>query len=1365
MLILLLFLCFLGIILYIAWKTDKTRWLIWIVPFVFVGAIFCLAWNQDHDFWRSTRSLYRAAQEAAAHGDQTRALELARKAWAREPNNSEYGVLLGRIYLAAGRFKAALEISRQMMDRDPGPGALIIHVQALDRLGEPQEALDTLAWYLHRQPDDRSVLASAAGIAANHEPYYPLAVTYYQRLYGLDRDPQVRRQLVKLLVSLNRYKDAIPLQEEEVNEFPEDQEALHFLALLHYWQRDYRAASDIYQRLLEKSAENSGLRLEAAKAAEAAKESDRALNQYLWLYARNRGQKEYALALARLWAQKGNHAEAAGVLGPLMQQQPDPALRRWYALELVLIGEFDKAQTQYHKAWEEGDTHQETIINLARLYARKNRFTKAAGLWDEASRRQLIKGELRWEAALTYSYAHRYQDALEIIAPLRQQNPKDPKLLLFSGQLHFYQKHWGQAAHYFSTYLEQNPRDVEVRRQLAEALSFEPATRDKALSQYDETLKIQDDVNLRLRRISLLLEDRRWEQAAQELEKCPAPEDTRLLREQAHLYLWLGNLPAALKTYDLSLQKAPEDRAARLEKARVLTYLERGSEALELLNRLRMEQPEDQEVRVAAVEAYLSLRDFPKALALAQKELEPLPDLSLEARALLARCYAHSAETAHLDKAVDLLVVNLRKNRYHHASLLIMASLLPRLPRYEDLNRVMNRLPGIRVGSPEYVAALGFFTGKLGRQGGKLDYLLHVLQEYRRHKRPNSPGELLALAGLAMELDNRAAAARYYEQAAKLRPQDQNIVKLLLQCQMAQKNFGQALKLMEKQGNPAAPLEMARLYLMRRQYEGVKAAVAKIPADSPDHSQGLLLLVQACRGEQNYPETLRTLAQLEGKIPSADFLMEKARTLEAMGDKNAVALYQDIINLQPDSQAAQVARARQARCRGNWGAAYKEFAQALKEAPQDLELLNELEDVRQQMRPQMASRGFPGPRGERRPEEAQRPWQFSRFGREPRGLGLSNYLPAFLVDVLPIIQPESLFFADSNKLSGGILRVGGGFWITKVLPAQLGLEYREYNQNNQNVKYGRLDLGLDPVFAQGTNAASRLRRLEVSLGLGPLAVDDRLKLSGEIILRRYWKRDDFQVVQQGQHRRTIAGYWVNFPIPHYISPTQIDQNLSQSYDFTRKDSHNRLLGTLELGFSPWPKTDATLRYSRRDIFDQEAYLFPRLYQSVLNLTDARITTYHQVDLSYNHQFRPGLDWRGNVGGAFYSDQNRRLTLYQGLKWQAVNQPRMHLEFTPHYFLATYSQRHEAYFSPGAYQAIGLGVDFDRQIFRLPTLILQGTVQAVGQHGNWGPSLQGLAALEWEFVQNFYLDVHAFYFREWVDNYRLFTAGASMRWRF
>ena len=102
--ILLLSLFFLGMIFYITWKTDKIRWLLWLLPVLLVGVIFSLAYSQDHDFWRSTHSLYRAAQESAARGDQARALELARKAWARDPNNSEYGVFLGRIYLDAGQF-------------------------------------------------------------------------------------------------------------------------------------------------------------------------------------------------------------------------------------------------------------------------------------------------------------------------------------------------------------------------------------------------------------------------------------------------------------------------------------------------------------------------------------------------------------------------------------------------------------------------------------------------------------------------------------------------------------------------------------------------------------------------------------------------------------------------------------------------------------------------------------------------------------------------------------------------------------------------------------------------------------------------------------------------------------------------------------------------------------------------------------------------------------------------------------------------------------------------------------------------------------------------------------------------------------
>ncbi len=1332
---------------------KRRRWLVLLLPLGFLTAVFGLAWHQDPDFWRSAPSLNRLALDALHRGDNPRALELVRKAWTRDPDQADYGLFLGRMHLVTGQPREALEVAGAVRARAPGAlEALRIQTQALDLLGRRPEALELLAEFL-KDKEDPQILACAASLAAGRPEDRELAVTYYQRLYKVDRDPLVRRQLLELLLSLDRFSEALPLQEEEAAQFPENQAALHRLALLHYWQRDYQAAGWIYQRLLEKSAGDAALRREAAQNAEAAQDVDRALAHYLWLYGHYQGKREYALALARLWARKGNHPEAAGVLAPLMREEPEPELRRWYGLELLLTGDFAGSLKEYRAAWEAGDTHRETIINLARLYGQGRHFAKAAAMWDEAGRRQLLTGELRWEAALTYSYARRYQDAVAVLQPLPGETRRDPKVQLFLGQLHFYQKHWGQAAHYFNAYLEKNPRDAEVRRQLAEALSFQPEGLEGALAQYAETLKLKDDVGLRLRRLSLLLQAGRWQEAARELKACPVPEDPRLLAEQAHLFLWLGDLEGALRHYDLFLKKSPQDPAGRLAKARILTYLGRGPEALDILNRLRQEQPRAPQVKAAAIEAYLSSREYAKALKLAHTELEPLPDLTLQERALVARCYFHSPDPKDLKRATDLVLENLHRDRYHHPSLLILAAVLPKLPRYEDLNHLVDRVPGIRVGGPEYAAALAYFDGQLGRQAGKMDYLLHVLNEYRRHKWPDNPGELVGLAWLAGELGDKQAASGYLRQALKLRPQDPKIAALLLNHQLDRKEWGQALATLGKEKDkPGVPLEMARLYLMRGQYEGVKAMVAQIPAESPDRPQALLLLARACRGEHSYQEALNNLAGLEGKIPREEWLMEKARVLEAMGDKGAGDLYEAIIRAQPGTQAARVAKARGAKARGNWAAAYRDYAEALRQAPQDVELLNELEYVRQEMRPQMASRGFPYSRGERRPEEAQRPWQFSRFGREPRGLGLSNYLPAFLTDVLPIVQPESLFFTDSNRLYGGIFRLEGAFWITKVLPARLGAEYREYHQNRPNVKQGPLDLGLNQVYSQQTSAAARLRRAEVSLGLGPLAVEDRLRLSGEIILRRYWKRVDREVVQQGAK-------WIPFPLPPHLVDTTAGLGL------TEKDDRNRFLGSLELGFSPTSRTDAALRYSRRDIFDQESYVFPRLYQSVLNLTEAPVISYHQVDLSYTHQFQPGLDWRGTAAGAFYSDQNRRLTLYQGLTWQAVGRPRMHLDLTPHYYLAAYREQHQAYFSPHAYHAFGLGLDFDRQIYRLPTLILQGTVQGVTQHGDFGPALQGLAALEWEFVHNFYLDLHYFYFREWVDNYRLMTAGASFRWRF
>ena len=87
---------------------------------------------------------------------------------------------------------------------------------------------------------------------------------------------------------------------------------------------------------------------------------------------------------------------------------------------------------------------------------------------------------------------------------------------------------------------------------------------------------------------------------------------------------------------------------------------------------------------------------------------------------------------------------------------------------------------------------------------------------------------------------------------------------------------------------------------------------------------------------------------------------------------------------------------------------------------------------------------------------------------------------------------------------------------------------------------------------------------------------------------------------------------------------------------------------------PRGRAEASLRYSR-GIFLTKIPTFPRLYQSIAQSHGRR---HHHV--SAGGPVLQSPDQRVGLAGMWaapsVSDQNRRLTLYQGLKWQAVNQP-------------------------------------------------------------------------------------------------------------
>jgi len=169
-----------------------------------------------------------------------------------------------------------------------------------------------------------------------------------------------------------------------------------------------------------------------------------------------------------------------------------------------------------------------------------------------------------------------------------------------------------------------------------------------------------------------------------------------------------------------------------------------------------------------------------------------------------------------------------------------------------------------------------------------------------------------------------------------------------------------------------------------------------------------------------------------------------------------------------------------------------------------------------------------------------------------------------------------------------------------------------------------------------------------------------------------------------------------------------------------------------------------------------------------------LITLDQAELNLNHQFNPSLSYQGMLAQAIFSDQNRRLALYQALRWQAVSGPACTWT-SPELLSGGVPPAPGALFQPPRLHALGVTLDFDgscrtcpcspRFLAILPTLVLQTTAQMVGNDGRWGPALSTLAGLEAEPIQNLYVGLHYFYFKEWATNYWFNSLIFGLQWRF
>jgi len=148
--------------------------------------------------------------------------------------------------VAKGDVEAALSLLEDYLARHPDDlDAALEYARALWRIGRMDEAIDSY----------RTVLARGAGL-------------------------EVRREFVRLLVTLRRWDDAILLYEEMVADSPADTDLLRDYARALVWAERYVEALEVFARLIEAAPEDEALLREYAAVATWAGRYDVALALY-----------------------------------------------------------------------------------------------------------------------------------------------------------------------------------------------------------------------------------------------------------------------------------------------------------------------------------------------------------------------------------------------------------------------------------------------------------------------------------------------------------------------------------------------------------------------------------------------------------------------------------------------------------------------------------------------------------------------------------------------------------------------------------------------------------------------------------------------------------------------------------------------------------------------------------------------------------------------------------------------------------------------------------------------------------------------------------------------------------------------------
>ena len=284
-------------------------------------------------------------------------------------------------------------------------------------------------------------------------------------------DKRLGLTYARTLIEQNRIADAKVQFASLVQQYPEDDELRFSLALVTLESKDWDEAEGYLQELIDRDSHVDAAHLNLGRIAEERNDPQGALNQYA-LVGPGNDYLPAQLRQADILISHGRSAEASKKLAAARDAQPD------YAIQLYLIeAETLSANNQTEPAWSVLQQALKLYPNeLSLLYSRAMLAEKRNDLKQmEQDLRAIIQREPDNAMALNalgYTLSdrtNRYAEAKVLIQQAYELNPEDPAILDSLGWVNFHLGNLDEAERLLRQALERFP-DQEVAAHLGEVL-------------------------------------------------------------------------------------------------------------------------------------------------------------------------------------------------------------------------------------------------------------------------------------------------------------------------------------------------------------------------------------------------------------------------------------------------------------------------------------------------------------------------------------------------------------------------------------------------------------------------------------------------------------------------------------------------------------------------------------------------------------------------------------------------------------------------------------------------------------------------------------------------------------------------------